>query len=152
MDYLWLDFTLASIHHLLVFGVFVILTMELVHVRPGMTAAQVNRVAAIDGAYGGVSTLILVVGFSRAIWAAKGWEFYEANPFFWTKIALFLIVGLFSIPPTIAYQRWRVRVKADPADLPSAAEINAQRKWLHMGAGTLFLIPVSAAALARFSP
>jgi hypothetical protein len=37
----------------------------------------------------------VVVGFSRAIYAAKGWAYYEANGFFWAKIATFVaVVGL----------------------------------------------------------
>lgn len=149
MDALWLDFLLAAVHHVLVFGIFVILAMELVYARPGMNSAAVRRVAAIDAFYGAIATLIIIVGFSRAIYGLKGWEYYATNPLFWTKIGLFVIVGLLSIGPTINFLKWNGRLRADPAALPSDAEIKANRRWLHMETGVIFMIPIVAAALAR---
>ena len=57
--------------------------------------------------YGLLAGLIVVVGFSRAIFAAKGWTYYEHNALFWAKLATFALIGLLSVPPTLAYLRWR---------------------------------------------
>lgn len=149
MSDLWLDFALASTHHVLVFSLFVILTMEIVYAKPGMDAGTLRRLGGIDAGYGLISMLVLVVGFSRAIWGLKGWEYYSGNPIFWVKIALFIVVGLLSLKPTIAYLSWNKRLREDAAYLPPDAEVRANRKWLHMEAGVLFLIPIVAAALAR---
>jgi putative membrane protein len=40
--------------------------------RTSLSAAEVRRLAAIDLWYGIVALLIVIVGFSRAIFAAKG--------------------------------------------------------------------------------
>jgi len=146
---MWTDFILAAIHHVLVFSLFAILVMEIVYAKPGIDAATLKRVGMIDGMYGVVSTLVLVVGFARAIWGLKGWDYYEGNILFWVKIAMFVTVGLLSVPPTIAFLKWNKRVRANPADLPSDAEVKSMRKFLHMETAVIILIPVVAAALAH---
>jgi putative membrane protein len=149
MSELWLDFFLAAFHHLIVFGIFAVLAMELVYARLGMSAEAVHRVAAVDRLYGLLAGLILIVGFSRAIWGLKGWDYYATNPLFWVKISLFVIVGAISVVPTMNFLRWSGRLKRDPAALPSTAEVKANRFWLHIETGVLFLIPIVAAAMAR---
>ncbi len=139
-----LDLTLAIAHHLLVFGLFGILFAELILVRPGMDKQAVTRVGRIDLWYGALAGLIIVVGFSRAIFAAKGWFYYSHNAFFWAKLGTFAVIGLLSVPPTIAYIAWR---RADI--VPNDAQVrNAQRcLWIEV---VLFaLLPAFAAAMAR---
>ena len=96
-----LDLTLAILHHFFVFALFGVLFAEFVVVRRGMDAADAARVVAIDAWYGVLAALILIVGFSRAIFAAKGWDYYEHNAFFWAKIGTFVAIGVLSVPPTI---------------------------------------------------
>ncbi len=45
---------------------------------------------------------ILIVGFSRAVYAAKGWAYYSHNLLFWAKIGTFAVIGLLSIAPTMS--------------------------------------------------
>ena len=61
------------------------------------------RVVPIDAWYGVIAALILIVGFSRAIFAAKGWAYYAHNAFFWAKIGTFKVIALISVPPTLAF-------------------------------------------------
>lgn len=138
-----LDLTLAIAHHLLVFGLLAILTAEMVLVRKGMDLAAVRRVGAIDLAYGAVAGLILMVGFARATMAAKGWAFYSHNGFFWAKIAVFLVIGLLSVPPTIAYFRWK------KTGAPTEAQVAGVKRWLHAELMLFPLLPAFAAAMAR---
>lgn len=97
-----LDLVLAILHHLFVFALFAVLCAEFVTVRRGMEAAAVARVAAVDARYGALAILILIVGFARAIFAAKGWDYYAHSVFFWAKIGTFVAIGLLSVPPTLA--------------------------------------------------
>lgn len=146
---MWTDFLLASLHHVLVFALFAILTMEIVYARPGLDAVAVRKLGMVDAMYGTLAGVVLVVGVLRAIYGLKGWDYYADNILFWVKIGMFLAVGALSIPPTLAFLKWNRRLKANPADLPSDAEVKANRKWLHMETTLLILIPVVAAALAR---
>ncbi len=139
-----LDLALAIAHHLLVFALFGILFAELISVRPGMDREAVARIAAIDICYGVLAGLIIVVGFSRAIFAAKGWTYYSHNAFFWAKLGTFAAVGVLSVPPTLDYIRWR---RANIA--PSAVQVRVVRRYLWVEVALFALLPAFAAAMAR---
>jgi len=138
------DLSLAIGHHLLVFALFGVLVAELALVGVAMAPASLARIASIDVWYGVVAGVILVLGFTRAILAAKGWDYYEHNLFFWAKIATFALVGLLSVPPTIAFIRWRRLGGA-----PSAGEVARVRRYLWAEVVLFALLPVFAAAMAR---
>jgi len=139
-----LDLTLAILHHFLVFTLFAVFFAELVMVRRSMEASVVARVAAIDAWYGVLAGLILIVGFSRAIFAAKGWGYYAHNLFFWAKIGTFLAIALTSVPPTLTFLGWR---RADA--LPTDEAVGKVRRYLWMQLALFPLLPAFAAAMAR---
>lgn len=143
------DLILAIAHHLAVFTLVLLLAIEFTLVRPGLAGAALRRVARIDGAYGLVAGLVLVFGFLRVFFGASGSGYYFANWVFWAKIALFVAVGLASLPPTVRFIAWSRALKADPAFVPADAEVMAVRRLLHIELGLLFLIPAFAAAMAR---
>ncbi len=139
-----LDLSLAIGHHLLIFAIFGIICAEVWAVRPGLNGAAVARIGSLDLWYGILAAAILVVGFCRAIFAAKGWAYYSHNPFFWAKLGTFAIIGLLSLPPTLAFLRWR-----KSALQPSEAHVRTVRRYLHLELGLFVLLPVFAAAMAR---
>jgi len=139
-----LDLLLACTHHLLIFAVFGMLLAEFVLLRPGLDVAALGRIARLDLHYGVFATLVVVVGFLRAIFAAKGWGYYAHNAFFWAKLATFALIGLLSIAPTLALLRWR-----RSGQPPDAAAVAAVRRYLHYELGLFLLLPLFAAAMAR---
>jgi putative membrane protein len=139
-----LDLVLAIVHHILIFSIFGVLFAELVLVRKGIDLPTVTRVGRLDLMYGATAGLIIVVGFARAIFAAKGWAYYSHNLFFHLKVGTFLVIGLLSIPPTVAYIRWR-RAGAAPGD----AQVAGVRRWLWAEMALFALLPAFAAAMAR---
>jgi putative membrane protein len=139
-----LDLQFAIGHHLLVFGLFGVLCAELIAVRRGLDQAAVARIAAVDLWYGVLAGLIIVVGFARAALAAKGWAYYSHNGFFWAKIGVFGVIGLLSVPPTIAYIRWR-RAGTSPTD----TQVASVRRFLYLEVALFALLPAFAAAMAR---
>jgi len=144
------DFILAALHHVLIFALMAILATELVLVRPGLSGAPLARLARIDGAYGGLSMAIVLVGVARVIWGLKGWEAYVYNVWFWHKMGAFLIVGLLSIVPTMRILKWRRAAAADPSFALAATDTGPVRRFLHAEAGIFLLIPIFAAAMARY--
>ena len=102
-----LDLALAILHHLFIFALFAVLIAELASVRREMDATTIARTRVVDNWYGVLALLILMVGFSRAIFTAKGWEYYAHNVFFWAKFGTFVVIAVLSIPPTVAFIRWR---------------------------------------------
>jgi len=139
-----LDLGLAIGHHLIVFALFAILVIELALVRPGMTVATVVRMARIDIWYGILAAAIVLVGFNRAVFAAKGWAYYSHNAFFWAKIGTFVMVALLSVPPTIRYVAWR---RADTP--PSDGELRRVKLFLYAELVLFAFLPIFAAAMAR---
>jgi len=144
-----LDLILASAHHLAVFTLVGLFAVQFVLVRPGLSGARLKQLARIDATYGAVAGIVIIVGVVRVIFGAVGYEYYIGNHAFWGKMVAFLIVGLLTIPPTIAFRRW-ARAGVEQADYaPPASEILASRRFIHLQAGVLLLIPIFAAAMAR---
>ena len=139
-----LDLLMAILHHLIIFSLFAVLIAELVSVRRGMDAATVARVAATDLWYGILAGLIVVVGFARAIFAAKGWHYYQHNAFFWAKIGTFVVIGLLSVPPTLTYPKWR-RAGGSPSD----EAVATVRRYLWTEVVLFAPLLAFAAAMAR---
>jgi putative membrane protein len=142
------DLYLAIAHHLLIFILFGILVSELVILRQSVTGEDIKRVATIDLWYGIVALLIVIVGFSRAIFAAKGWAYYSVNSFFWAKIAVFVLIALLSIWPTVKYLNWRRDFRTASSE-PDAASVSVVRRILWLEAILFALLPTFAAAMAR---
>jgi putative membrane protein len=142
-----LDAWMSVLHFWLVFALVAVLVLEMSYCRGELDAAMVKRLARIDMFYGIFAVLLLIVGFGRAHLGLKGWAFYGSNPVFWIKIALFALLGLISIGPTVKFLRWRKATRGggsiDPAQVASA------RTWLHAELVLLIPIPVAAAFMAR---
>lgn len=144
-----LDLFLAATHHIAVFSLVAIYAAEFALLRPGLAGPRITQLARIDAAYGAVAGIVVVVGIVRVIFGAVGWQYYVGNQFFWAKMAAFVIAGLLTIPPTLAIRRWANAGKGNAAYEPSAEDIARQRRFIHLQAGFLLLIPVFAAAMAR---
>lgn len=139
-----LDLVLAILHHLFIFALFGVLLGEPILLKRGMGVVVAARMASIDTWYGVLGGLILVVRFSRAIFAAKGSLYYEHNAFFQAKTATFLVIGLISVRPTVVFIRWR-RTPVDP--MPGQVAEARHYPWIEL---VLFpLLLVLAAAMAR---
>ena len=141
------DIVLTIAHHLSVFAVVAMLGAEFAVLRAGVTPAAMRLLARLDAIYGGAAILVLLAGFGRVFHTEA--SFYLANPVFWTKIGLFVVVGLLSVPPTLAFLRWNKALKADAAFTVPAGELKRVRTLLHAELGLLFLIPIAAALMAR---
>ena len=139
-----LDLELAILHHLIVFALVAIIFVEFVNVRSGMDAAAVRRVAAFDAWYGALAGIIVLVGFGRAIFAAKGWNYYSHDLFFWAKIGTFVVIGLLSIAPTVSYLKWRKAGKP-----PTDKAVANVRRYLWIEVVLFAPLLGFAAAMAR---
>jgi putative membrane protein len=84
------------------------------------------------------------LSLSRAIFAAKGWNYYEHNIFFWAKITTFVVIAALSVPPTLKYLGWQ---RSDT--IPTSVEIAVVRRFLWVEVAVFALLPIFAAAMAR---
>lgn len=143
-----LDLGLAIAHHIAVFGLVALLAMEGLALKDGVVDPV--RLAKIDGAYGLVAGLVIAIGVCRVIWGGKGWAYYAENPFFWSKMGLFLAIGLLSIGPTLLILRWRKAAAGAAPFTPPAAELKRARQWVGLEAVLLVPLLACAAAMARY--
>jgi putative membrane protein len=143
------DAWLAIAHHLAVFSLAAVLAAEWALVRRGMAAADIRRLARVDGAYGAVAGAVIIAGVSRVIWGAKPAEFYLESTTFWLKMAAVAAVALLSIRPTMRYIGWRRALDADPSALPSDHVVGSARRMINLQLAVFVLIPTFAALMAR---
>ena len=146
---MFLDWVLASLHHLAVFSLAAIIAAEFTLVRNEMNATTIARLSRIDLHYGITAGLVILFGVARVFFGAKGYQYYAANHVFWTKMLLFAIVGVLSISPTLKFLSWRRQSSKDATFRPPAAEVGSVKRALWIEAGLFLLIPVAAAAMAR---
>jgi putative membrane protein len=146
---MYTDLILAILHHILIFALAAVIAAELVLVRPGLRAETLGMLGRIDGGYGLIAMLIILVGIGRVFFGLKGWEYYIFYWAFWAKMAAFLVVGLLSIRPTMRFIAWRKGATGDPAFAVPEAEIRGVRSYLHAEATVFILIPIFAAIMAR---
>jgi putative membrane protein len=144
-----IDLFLSAFHFLLVFTLVGILAAQSTLIRPGLTVSSLRLAAQLDRAYGASAVLLLGVGFARVWWGAKGSPFYLSNPLFWTKISLFMIVAMFSIPPTVQLIRWSKQAQLYPEFLPPTEQVQRIQWWLRAEGLVVIFIPFLAAAMAR---
>lgn len=144
-----LEALLAYAHLLAILTMVVFLASEAALCRvEWLNAAVVERLGKIDMVYGISAGLVLLTGLARVFLGSKGAAWYAHNPLLYVKLAMFLVIGLISIKPTLMFVRWRRALRASGA-LPDAAEIKKARKLVMVQAHILPFIPLAAVFLAR---
>ena len=143
------DALLAYAHFVCIFALASLLAGELVILRKTLPGDVFRRLQRIDRWYGITAGLVIVSGLARLFLGLKGAAFYTHNPVFWTKMSLFVVVALLSIPPTIAYVRWNARRAADGSVTLGDAEFTRLRRFLWIQVGVFAFIPLCAAFMAR---
>ena len=144
------DFILASLHHLLAFGLVAMLVTQSVLLSRSVDGAALKRLGGVDRGYGMVATLLLVVGLMRVFRGIKGEDFYLHNPWFHAKLGAFVLAALLSILPTLRFLRWRKALKADAGYLPPITEVAAMRRIVRIELLLIAVILVAAAGMARY--
>src|SRR5881628_878861 len=136
----------AYLHYLSIILTGGFLVGELVVCRPGLTSEQARRLPVIDIVFFVSALAALATGLLRLFFYAKGVEFYLGNPFFWAKMALYVIIATLSIKPTRTFIRWKHAAASGAA--PAGDEIAGARRFIHIELGLLALIPLMAVLMA----
>ena len=142
------DAGLAWLHFVLAFILVGALAAEAFILRLPVTAPVAKLLARVDLFYGASAGLLILAGIARVIWGAKGWAYYQAEPFFWAKMATFALIGIVSIWPTMTFLRWR-RAADDPAFLAPEAEAKGMRRIVVAETHLIALLLVFAVLMAR---
>jgi putative membrane protein len=144
-----LDAALSVAHFVLLAGLLMALAAEAALLKPGLAGEGLGLMARLDAAYGLAALGLVAAGTLRVLFGAIPSEVYTGNPVFWAKIALIALMAAVSLPPTIAFQRWRRAARADPAFAVGAAEVARIRPFLIVQIVMTPVIIVAAAMMAR---
>jgi putative membrane protein len=139
----------AFLHHAAAFLLVAVVMVELVLMRGEMTLATARTLLRMDSVYGLCAVVLLVVGFIRVFYTEKGAAYYFHSGSFLAKLALFVVVGLLSILPTVQFLGWRKALKAGQAPVVDDATRRRVRMIIHTELTLLFLIMLCAALMAR---
>jgi len=139
----------AFLHFIAVFGIFAVVVLQWQTMSPAPTLAEAKRIQVSDRWFGMLAVLVLVVGFLRVYHFEKGKAFSGSNPFFQAKLALFLVVGLLSIYPTVRFLKWRAQTKQGLAPVLAANEYKAIIALLRIEVVLLLATAGCASLMAR---
>lgn len=131
----------AFLHHVAAFALVAALVVEFVLIKDALNATTVRRLARADMILGISAGVLLVVGLLRVFYFEKGAEYYFHSATFIAKLALFVLVAVLSIYPTMKFIAWRKKAP-DPAI----------RRILHLELVGVVLILLFAALMAKGTP
>ena len=144
-----LESLLAYAHFVAILSVVVFITSEAALCRAEwLNAAVVRRLARVDVIYLVAALAVLATGLARTWWGMKGMGRDWQQPLLPLKLTLFVVIGLISIQPTLAFRRWVKQVDAD-GTLPDAVEVRRVRRLVMIQAHIMVLIPLAGSLLAR---
>ena len=127
----------------------VFLAIEYLICVPRLAQERVKLLARIDLLYLIAAVLALATGVARLAWFGKGAGFYLHNPVFYIKLALFVAVGLISVPPTMQYLRWMRMLKSGAITVAADFEVLRARRYVLVELVLFAFIPLLAVLMAR---
>lgn len=146
---MWLDAILAYLHFTSIFVFFSFLVVETMMLRGLLDEKAVRLLGRVDIWYFGAAIAVLVTGFSRLVWGAKGPDFYLSSWPIYVKLALFLAVGILSVGPTLRFIHWRRMFERDAAWSVPEPERKLARRVVMIEVHLAALIPLFAVIMAR---
>jgi putative membrane protein len=118
-------------------------------IRQELTLASARRLQVTDLVLGIAAGLLLVIGLLRVFFFEKGPEYYWHSHAFLTKFALFIIIGLLSIIPTMEFLSWRGAITAGQVPAMDAAKRKRVTMVIHAELAAIVVILFCAAIMAR---
>jgi putative membrane protein len=131
---------MAFLHHAAAFSMVAALGVQFVLIRGELSVTTAPKLARADMVYGLSATALLVIGLLRVFYFEKGAAYYFQNTAFLAKLALFVLIALLSIYPTVKFISWRKGF--DSSSVP------AIRRIIHLELAGVVLILLFAALMA----
>ena len=140
---------LAWTHYVSIFLLVSSLMVEVFVFRQVLSGREMKILQRADTLYGIAALLVLITGFLRVYNFGKGSEYYYSDFIFQTKLGLFIIIGLLSIYPTIAFLKWRKLPNAESGVALENKEFKKIRHFIILELILVLSIPLLAALMAR---
>jgi putative membrane protein len=141
--------TAAFVHHAAAFLLVAALMVELVVLKSALTTTSARSVLRMDMVYGISALVLLVAGLVRVFYTEKGSAYYFASGPFLVKFALFVLVAVLSIYPTMKFMAWRKALREQRVPDFDDATRRRVRMLIHVELTLLFVIMLMAIMMAR---
>jgi putative membrane protein len=146
---MWESAATAYVHYLSFMLAFGALAVESQTLKKDISLEDAWRLVIADTIYGLSATTVLITGILRVLYFGKGQDYYLSSPIFYTKVGIFVIVGLLSLYPTFLFISW---IKTLRDRQPPSLELSQVQilSWMIRGELIgLVLIPLFATLLAQ---
>ncbi|MBN2174622.1 MAG: DUF2214 family protein [Bacteroidales bacterium] len=117
--------------------------------KPNIGRQQIRTLVSVDLIYGISAIVVLTTGLLRWFVYGKGSDYYLSNPFFHTKLTLFVIMGILSIFPTIQFLKWKKQVNAGFEMIIDEKTVQKQLMFVRVELLLVAIIPLLAVMVAR---
>ena len=139
----------AFLHHLCAFTLVACVAIEFTLVRQELTLASARGLQVTDLVLGFAAGALLIIGLLRVVFFEKGASYYFHSHAFLTKFALFIIIGLLSIIPTMEFLSWRGAITAGQVPVMDAKRRKRVTAIIHTELAAIVIILLCAAIMAR---
>jgi putative membrane protein len=140
---------MAFVHHLAAFGLVAALAVEFTLLRAPLTLDSARKLLIADLLLGVCAGVVLAAGILRVVYFEKGPQYYLHSIPFLLKAALFVVVALMSIYPTIEFLSWRKVLRQQQVPVVSDSKRRTLRSILHVELIGIAVILLCAALMAR---
>ena len=110
---------------------------------------QAKLLGQVDLAYQLALIATLSTGLARAIYFGQDAAFYLSNRLFWLKIAIFGLVVVVAVAPTLQYIRWNREARSEPTFAPLTHDVERVRGSIAFGLGLWLILPLIGVLVAR---
>ncbi|GGI18736.1 DUF2214 family protein [Oxalicibacterium faecigallinarum] len=139
----------AFIHHLAFLAIMLMLSSEMLLLKQTLTLESAKRIIRYDAIYGMAAGFVLVIGGLRVMYFEKGAYYYMHSAPFFAKMALFILVGLISIYPTMTFLKWNKSIKQGILPNVTEAQTRTLRLIIHVELTLLGLMILCAVLMAK---
>ena len=91
----------------------------------------------------------LATGLARALYYGQDVPYYLANRLFWLKIAIFFMIVVVAVAPTLQYLRWNREARTAPTFTPLERDVERLRASIALGLGLWLILPLIGILVAR---
>jgi putative membrane protein len=139
----------AFLHHLCAFTLVAAVAIEFTLLRGELTLSSARRLQVTDLVLGIAAGALFVIGLLRVFLFEKGAAYYFHSHAFLLKFALFILVGLLSIIPTMEFLSWRGAIKAGQVPVMNPKQRQRVIAIVHSELTAIVIILLCAAIMAR---
>jgi putative membrane protein len=117
--------------------------------RRPLDRLQVRLLGQVDLGYQLALIGSLATGLGRALYFGQAADYYLSNRLFWLKIAIFAMIAIVAIAPSLQYLRWNREARTAPAFAPLTREVQRVRSSIALGLGLWLILPLIGILVAR---